>query len=206
MDMLLLSWGFGAAADFLAPFAAATPGFTVGYIGEAAGPYSNQGFVGEEKDRLVALGHKVVDVAVTGRTADEFRADLAAVQAVYLAGGNTFSLMAALREHGADAVLAEAVRAGLPYIGCSAGSIVAGTSLEAAALMDDPAPYAGRDGMALVDVVVVPHADGTFGPYPLSLIADTVARYGSQRLVLLGNNDALRVDASGIRLVRSAWH
>lgn len=205
MDMLLLSWGFGAAAEFLAPFAAATPDFTVGYIGEAAGPYSGQGFVGEEKERLVALGHPVVDVAVAGRTADEFRADLERVHAVYVAGGNTFSLAAALAEHGAGAVLAERVRAGMPYIGCSAGSIVAGTSLEAATLMDDPTPWAGRDGLGLVDLVYVPHADGTFGPYPLSLIADTVAKYGSQRLVLVGNDDALRVDEGGIRLVASRW-
>src|SRR5262249_43977238 len=52
------------------------------------------------------------------------------VDAVFVGGGNTFRLLHRLYRYGLIPLLRERVRAGMPYIGSSAGSIVAGPSLK----------------------------------------------------------------------------
>src|SRR4051812_20202065 len=51
--------------------------------------------------------------------------DLAAADAVFVGGGNTFRLLRALREFGLLEAIRERVTSGLPYLGASAGANVA---------------------------------------------------------------------------------
>ena len=55
---------------------------------------------------------------------------LGQAEAIYVGGGNTFVLVAALLEHGLMNVLSEVVENGVPYIGSSAGSNIAGISMQ----------------------------------------------------------------------------
>jgi dipeptidase E len=54
---------------------------------------------------------------------------LARVDAVFIGGGNTYALLRRLRQAGLLAPLRERVQAGLPYVGTSAGSNVAGPNI-----------------------------------------------------------------------------
>jgi dipeptidase E len=54
---------------------------------------------------------------------------LARVDAVFVGGGNTYALLRRLRQSGLLEPLRERVRAGLPYVGASAGSNVAGPNI-----------------------------------------------------------------------------
>ena len=54
---------------------------------------------------------------------------LARVDAVFVGGGNTYALLRRLRQAGLLEPLRERVRAGLPYVGTSAGSNVAGPNI-----------------------------------------------------------------------------
>jgi dipeptidase E len=54
---------------------------------------------------------------------------LARVEAVFIGGGNTYALLRRLRQAGLLAPLRERVEAGLPYVGASAGSNVAGPNI-----------------------------------------------------------------------------
>nr|WP_247601021.1 Type 1 glutamine amidotransferase-like domain-containing protein [Cellulomonas hominis] len=181
---------------------------TIGYVPDAARADPAAPWVVAERHRVAALGHAVVDVRLTGADPAGVAAALDGVDALYVAGGNTFALLDALRSSGADALVAERVRAGLPYVGSSAGSIVAGPSAEPATLMDDPAEAPGltdRHGLGLTDAVVVPHADGKLPPYPLELIGRTLDRYGSDHeLVPLCDDEALLVTGPGWTVVASA--
>lgn len=94
---------------------------------------------------------------------NELDRTLAGLDAVYVASGSTFALLEALQATGGGRVLSDHVRAGLPYIGASAGSIVAGPDVTPASLMDDPADgpaLTSFHGLALVDQVVIPTLTG----------------------------------------------
>jgi len=56
-------------------------------------------------------------------------AELESAEAVYVGGGNTFRLLARLQETGLLEVLRRRIPEGVPYVGASAGSCVAGPSI-----------------------------------------------------------------------------
>ncbi|EYT61981.1 peptidase S51 dipeptidase E [Dietzia sp. UCD-THP] len=209
MNLLLLSLGVGAVPALLAEHVnRPAPAVRIGYLNDAASPYAGAGFVAAERAQLADLGYVLTDI--TAADIDDTSGSAAALDgldAVYVAGGNTFVLLAALRRHGADAVLTGRVRAGLPYIGSSAGSVVTGPGIDPVSLMDDPsaAPdLADRSGLGLVDTVVIPHADGALPPYPPELIARLVETYGSTYPLTLVNDDqALLVEDGSARLISS---
>ena len=196
------------------------PGAVPGFLDQCAGPLTRPlrlGYVADaaaglpfaaaERAGVEALGYEVVEILARKTPAEAFAETLDSLDAVYVAGGETFALLEALRSNGTGDVLAERVRAGLPYIGCSAGSIVAGPSITPAELMDDRAgapALDSDDGLNLIDEVVIPHADGKLPPYPPELIERIVAAYGeSYPLLTLHDDQALRVTAQGSEIIAS---
>lgn len=207
MKLLLLSLNPGAMRAFLDSTSSGGP-LRVGYIGDAQVEYAGAPFVVAERRAIEAIGHEIVDITVRDLTASEFAETLSGVDAVYVAGGSTFALLEALKVTGCDVVLAERVRDGMPYIGCSAGSIIVGPDITPASLMDDPADGRGLTdfaGLGLIGRTVIPHADGLLAPYPPSLIDETIARYGSShRLLPLHDDQALLVDGAQETVIDSA--
>lgn len=207
MKLLLLSLGPGAMQSFLDGVRNGSS-LRVGYVGDAQVAYADAPWVLAERRSIVALGHELVDITARDVSAADFAATLSAIDAVYVAGGSTFALLEALRTTGSDVVLAQRVRDGLPYIGLSAGSIIAGPDITPASLMDDPADgpaLTDLSGLGLVDRTVIPHADGLLAPYPPSLIAETIARYGAiHRLLPLRDDQALLVEGDRQTVIDSA--
>ena len=58
-----------------------------------------------------------------------FALHLARAEALFMGGGNTYALLKRLRESGLLSVIRERVMAGMPYLGASAGSNVAGPTI-----------------------------------------------------------------------------
>lgn len=209
MHLLLLSLGVGAVPEFIAAHTdRPADEIHIGYLNDAARPYTSEEFVAAERAQLAELGYRLTDfTAADFDDAETFGAALDDFDVLYVAGGNTFALLASLRRRGADAVLIEKVRAGLPYIGSSAGSIVTGPGLEPVSIMDNPseAPeLTDRDGLGLVDTVVIPHADGALPPYPPELITQIKQTYDSEYpLTFLDDDQALLIDDASPRLIAS---
>ncbi|GAB10323.1 hypothetical protein GOARA_056_00700 [Gordonia araii NBRC 100433] len=197
MRLLLTSFGHRSIPEFVSG--------RVAYISDAARSYGDVPFVQVERDALEAHGLTIVELPVARTPVEQIDDVLDSVDGVYVAGGETFDLLHVLRSTGADQILARRVRDGLPYIGCSAGSIVAGPSIEPCSLLDDPAiapDLTDYAGLHFTDCVVIPHASGNLPPYPIDLYAETVRKYGrDHKLVLLRDGEALLVDDSGVRLV-----
>ena len=76
--------------------------------------------------RLAGMGYRVEPILEPGSAP----AILERTQAIFIGGGNTFRLLHALYEFDLLGPIAQLVARGLPYIGSSAGSIVAGPSLK----------------------------------------------------------------------------
>lgn len=208
MEILLLSRHTGAVAPFLAAAVGAGHGrLRLGYVDDAQRSFAQAPFVEAERAAVDGLGHDVVRITVRDTTPAELDALLASLDVLYVASGSTFALLESLRTTGNAEVIVAHVRRGLPYIGASAGSIVAGPDATPASLLDDPADgplLTDLGGLGLVDQTVVPHADGQLPPYPPKLIQQTLDTYGREyELVPLRDDQALRVDDSGARVIDS---
>ncbi|MBY6366423.1 Type 1 glutamine amidotransferase-like domain-containing protein [Rhodococcoides corynebacterioides] len=166
MRLFLASYRFGAHRYRLLDLVG-TPG-RIGVIAAAADAWpatARESAVTSEFAILTAAGFDPVEVdlrSVTPATAD---AALRTLPAVWVRGGNTFVLRHRLAASGVDRVLRERLRRDdLVYAGYSAGACVMGPSLtgvdaadppaELAEITDDPVP---RDGLGLIDDVLVPH-------------------------------------------------
>jgi dipeptidase E len=60
----------------------------------------------------------------------DFGPTLARAEAIFVDGGNTYALLDRLRRSGLLAAIGDRVRAGVPYIGSSAGSNLAGPNIQ----------------------------------------------------------------------------
>ena len=209
MKLLLTSLGIGAVPNFVEGATGRAPqGMRLGLIWDAAAAEAQDPEGQWQLDRLEALGFTTTRILASGATSEEkFAHTLSQVDVVYLAGGNSFALLSALRGNGSGHALVDAVRAGLPYIGMSAGSVVAGSDLDPIALLDDPhvAPELDNyEGMAMVPQVVVPHADGKLPGYPPSIFERIDREYGSEfPLLFLADDEALLVSGGSARVVES---
>lgn len=197
MKLILTSFGHDQLPDLLS-------GRTLAYVPDAARSIADADFIETEREILRSQGFQLIDLPLATTSLSDLNKTLTAVDGIYVAGGETFDLLHILRSTGADEIITAQVRAGLPYIGCSAGSIVAGPDIEATSLLDDPtiAPVQSTTGLGLTDLVVIPHAAGNLPPFPIDMIAKTVQQYGEKwPLVLLRDGQALLIDDHSVQLV-----
>lgn len=175
------------------------------YIDDAAVEMRQTPFAQEELKEVSDVADTLVSITVSETPLSVFRHELEQADCVYVASGETFRLLHALKSTGADQLLADAVRNGKLYAGSSAGAIIAGPSIEPATVMDDPSTVPGLanyTGLNLTEYVVVPHAQGTTGPYSIDIISRTVQEYGREwNLLLLRDGQALVVDERGTVLI-----
>ncbi len=97
------------------------------------------------REALAPLG---LEIAGAHREADPVAA-LAAAELVLVGGGNTFRLLHESRRRGWLGPIRAAVRAGLPYVGWSAGSVLAGPTIRTTNDMPIVDP-GGLESLALV--------------------------------------------------------
>lgn len=117
-------------------------------------PYAlkdHAGYAARPKERLGSMGYEVVSVHE-----GDPRAIMAAADAVFIGGGNTFRLLKALYDTGLLADIAGRVRDGMPYLGASAGSNVAGPTIRTTNDMPIVEPPSLK-AMGLVPFQINPH-------------------------------------------------
>ena len=110
------------------------------------------GYAGKVRQRFAPLG-----IAVDGihRAADPVAA-VDAAAAIFVGGGNTFRLLDRLLREGLIEPIRRRALAGMPYLGASAGSNMAGPSIRTTNDMPIVRP-ATFEALALVDFQINPH-------------------------------------------------
>ena len=105
-------------------------------------------YVAKARARLEAMGYAVDGV--------DDAAAIERAEAIFIGGGNTFRLLKALQDGGLVAPIREKVFAGAPFIGSSAGSIVACPTLRTTKDMPIVQPRS-FDALGLVEFQISPH-------------------------------------------------
>lgn len=110
--------------------------------------HDREAYTAKVRERLGRMGFEVQQVGAPG--------DLDQAEAVFVGGGNTFRLLKALYETKTLEAVRRRVRAGMPYIGASAGSNVAGLTIKTT--NDMPIVYPPSfDALGLVPFQINPH-------------------------------------------------
>lgn len=155
MRLLLISNSTGPDGGFLDHCAGALAEFLADAQNLLFVPFAlgDESAYGEKAvDRLGRMG---IATAWADRTGDPPR-QLADAGAVFVGGGNTFRLLDRLYTTGMLDAIRDAVRAGLPYVGTSAGSNVAGPTIKTTNDMPIVQPPS-FDALGLVPFQINPH-------------------------------------------------
>lgn len=114
--------------------------------------FDRNSYVARVRERFAALGHRLESVH---QAADAQKA-VNEADAVFVGGGNTFRLLKGLYDHNLLAAIRHRVESGMPYIGSSAGCIVACPSLKTTKDMPVVEPPS-FDALGLVHFQISPH-------------------------------------------------
>lgn len=125
------------------------------------------------------------------------RAAVAHAELIVVGGGNTFQLLKRCREAGLLPLIAERAKAGIPYIGWSAGANLACPTIRTTNDMPITDP-GGFDALGLVPFQINPHytnamPPGHQGETRDERIAEYLAANPGQRVIGLPEGDWLRV-------------
>ena len=168
------------------------------YIDDAASEMRKAPFAQAELKAIGEAAETLVPLTLSQSKSSDLQNEIASANCIYVASGDVFRLLDVLKKTGADHALTEAVKQGKFYAGSSAGAVVAGPSIEPASIMDDSktAPQLTEyTGLNFIPYVIVPHAQGTTGPYSIEVISKTVETYGREwNLLLLRDGQALFMD------------
>lgn len=158
-------------------------------VPDAAEPLADQSIPDEVERDLSGAGFEVARLALATSTIEQVRSAVTASDVLAVSGGDPFHLLAVARRVAFGPAARAAMQTGTVYIGYSAGAMVAGPTLEPLLMTSPftPPPELDLTGLALLDVLVLPHDDQP-GRHDRNLAAGT--RFADRlRLVALQDGD-----------------
>ncbi len=167
---------------------------TVAFIPTAGDLYKEKPWMEEDRESLVKLGFKVEDIDLKNKTSLELKESLQEKDIIFLAGGNTSYLLEQAQKSGFLDVAKEMVTNGTIYIGSSAGSLLAGPSIEVDKIYDDGEfgkVLDSYDGLDFVDFVPLPHANNEkYKSYLKKIVKEYGEKYNLRKL---NDNEAILI-------------
>lgn len=186
--LLLTSQGINIQEEILAVLPRSPLQLKLLYIVTASTPKFNKEYIIEERKKLVKMGFTVEDIDIEGKNESELRQALKDKNVIYVAGGNTYYLLKQIQKSGFDVIAKEFISNGVIYIGVSAGSYVAGPTIEQSNwkhFRDDQFGLITLSAMDLVPFLIFAHFEEkwrelveknvTSTKYPVVALYDTQA-------------------------------
>jgi dipeptidase E len=135
---------------------------SVAFIPTAGDPYSERPWIDADREALNELGYDVTDIDLKNTTKELLEKKISSHDIIFVAGGNTTYLAQHSCASGFVDLIRDFLRQGKLYIGSSAGSILAGPTVEpfmAEDLADLPNDFVLTKPFCLhlVNYVVLPH-------------------------------------------------
>jgi dipeptidase E len=158
----------------------------------------------DDRQALLDSGFEVVDYTLTGKNTEQISQDFDGFDGIVMEGGNTFYLLKKIQECNCAAIITNFVEKGRPYIGSSAGSIVAGPDIYPAYCKEDAEQVPDlKDftGLNLTDIIIQPHWGSPI--FKESYLTDTMekAYTPDYKMVLLSNYQYINIVDGGYRII-----
>lgn len=114
--------------------------------------YDRDAYAAQARERFERMGHELTSVHISANPSQAVEE----ADAVFIGGGNTFRLLKSLYDFGLLEPIRQRVMGGMPYIGSSAGSNVAGPTIKTTKDMPIVQPPS-FDALGLVSFQISPH-------------------------------------------------
>jgi dipeptidase E len=178
---------------------------TVAFIPTAADVYENKSFVDDDRNKLSELGFKILDINITNKTEEILQEQMKDIDIIFVAGGNTFYLLEKALASGFDKIVKKLVESGKYYIGSSAGSVLAGLTIEPVKLLDDPSKAQNLksfDGLKLIDKIILPHCGNEKYQDKMNQILKDYSDV-KDKIIKLTDNQAAIINDEAIKIISS---
>jgi len=130
--LLLTSAGMNMKEEILKILPNSPSKTKLAHITTAAKPQKDKRYVEKDTKLMSEVGFDVTEIDIEGKTQSQLRKILQVFDVIYVQGGNTFYLLKVIQETGFDKVVKDLIDREVIYIGVSAGSIIAGPTIETA--------------------------------------------------------------------------
>lgn len=204
MKLFLTSLAVNTLDKFISLLPRSPKHMSVAFIPTAGDLYAEKPWMDADRQKFINLGFQVVDIDIKQFSKEQLKQKLSAMDIIFVAGGTTTYLLEKVRQSGFDEIIKELVNKGIIYIGSSAGSVLAGPSIEVDRIYDHRnlgKELDSYEGLGLVDFIVLPHADNK--KYE-SVIQQIVKKFGKKyKLQKLDDNQAVLVKDGQVQLIES---
>lgn len=179
------------------------------FVPTAANPESDRWYLNKSKLRFAELGINMIsDVDIENETIQTLAPKLADADIIYVEGGNTFYLLKYVRASGFDVLVKDFLERGGVYVGSSAGSIIAGTTIETSGA-ENIVDLKYLAGIGLVPFAIKPHINADNMDQAKDLAAKLnrpIVALNDRQLVvvdgarteIIGNGEAMKFNNPGL--------
>lgn len=202
MKKLFLSSYFAEVAQLLSDFLGQDcNGKSVAFIPTASNVEKVTFYIGADKKALRSLGMTVHELDIAKEPKDVIERTLKECDYIFVDGGNTFYLLQELKNSGADKIIIDQIKAGKPYIGASAGSMVLSPDISYVEGMDSPKPATSLESfkaLNVIDFYPLPHVNN----FPFKKAAQKIKeQYGDKLdLCAIDNSQVILVEGTNRRV------
>ena len=168
-----------------------------GFVPTASEFDNNRWYMEEDRSDLIKMNYDIIDIEVSKESREEILQKLNNIDAIFVAGGNTFYLLQELKNKDILQDLIKFANNKI-YVGTSAGACIACPNIEYIEKLDDKsqAPLLDNcNALNLVDFYVLPHYKSK---EKYTKIADEIEKnYINYKFIKLSDEHAIIVDNSG---------
>lgn len=174
---------------------------TVAFITTASKPSENKDYVQRDWDIMKELGFNVEEVDIEGKTELQVMKSLELKDIIFVEGGNTFYLLNAMRKCNFEKVIRKLLQQGKVYIGVSAGSVVAGKTIQTSDWKEQEDRYGVKNlnGLNLVPFDIFVHYQPEHAEIIKQKIQDPKKR--AKNLRILTDDQAILVQGNEVDLI-----
>ena len=196
--ILLTSAGMNVKEEILKILPKSPKELKLAHITTASIDEKNKDYFHKETQIMKELGFQVTEADISGMTEGKVRKLLKDTNIIYIQGGNTYYLLKSIKESGFDKVVKELLEKGVIYIGVSAGSYVAGPTIEQADWIHEHNRFGLTDltAMNLVPFLLMVH----YVPEYKSILKEKIQK-SKYEFKILTDDQAILVKGDNYKLV-----